>query len=128
MGEIMEVSEGSTNVTYKVDDRTGPWMEVKRWIDEQVRGEGGSMRGREKEWRESKWEGGRRLRELHEHGVQVLLPLNCHYHLVIPVSKTGSVGPTGASSLSGRNVRKGHRSPETIQQAAKYSGLQDSSD
>ena len=41
MGEIMEVSEGSTNVTYKVDDRTGPWMEVKRWIDEQVRGGGG---------------------------------------------------------------------------------------
>ena len=38
MGEIMEVSEAASNVTYKIDDRTGPWIDVKRWMDEQVRG------------------------------------------------------------------------------------------
>ena len=32
----MEVSEGPTNVTYKIDDRTGAWLEVKRWMDQQV--------------------------------------------------------------------------------------------
>ena len=36
VGEIMEVSEAPSNVTYKIDDRTGPWIEVKRWMDEQV--------------------------------------------------------------------------------------------
>jgi len=37
MGEIMEVNESVTTVTYKIDDRTGPWVDVSRWIDEQVR-------------------------------------------------------------------------------------------
>ena len=37
VGEIMEVSEAASNVTYKIDDRTGPWIDVKRWMDEQVR-------------------------------------------------------------------------------------------
>ena len=32
----MEVSEAASNVTYKIDDRTGPWIDVKRWMDEQV--------------------------------------------------------------------------------------------
>ena len=36
----MEVSEAVSNVTYKIDDRTGPWIDVKRWMDEQVREEG----------------------------------------------------------------------------------------
>ena len=36
MGEIMEVNESATTVTYKIDDRTGPWVDVRRWIDEQV--------------------------------------------------------------------------------------------
>jgi replication factor A2 len=35
VGEIMEVSEAVSNVTYKIDDRTGPWIDVKRWMDEQ---------------------------------------------------------------------------------------------
>ena len=46
MGEIMEVSEAASNVTYKIDDRTGPWIDVKRWMDEQVRGGGGERKGR----------------------------------------------------------------------------------
>ena len=37
VGEIMEVSEAASNVTYKIDDRTGPRIDVKRWMDEQVR-------------------------------------------------------------------------------------------
>ena len=36
VGEIMEVSEAASNVTYKIDDRTGPWIDVKRWMDDQV--------------------------------------------------------------------------------------------
>ena len=36
MGEIMEVNESATSVTYKIDDRTGPWVDVRRWL-EQVR-------------------------------------------------------------------------------------------
>ena len=31
----MEVNESATTVTYKIDDRMGPWMDVHRWIDEQ---------------------------------------------------------------------------------------------
>jgi len=37
MGEIMEVNESATTVTYKIDDRMGTWVDVRRWIDEQVR-------------------------------------------------------------------------------------------
>ena len=55
VGEIMEVVEAQTNVMYKVtkhksmvsyfsftssclqvDDRTGPWIEVRKWLEEQV--------------------------------------------------------------------------------------------
>ena len=36
MGEIMEVNESATTVTYKIDDRMGPWVDVRWWIDEQV--------------------------------------------------------------------------------------------
>ena len=32
----MEVNETATTVTYKIDDRTGPWVEARKWIDEQV--------------------------------------------------------------------------------------------
>lgn len=35
VGEIMEVVEAQTNVMYKVDDRTGPWIEVRKWLEEQ---------------------------------------------------------------------------------------------
>ena len=34
MGEIMEVSESATSVTYKIDDRTGPWVDVRRWLEQ----------------------------------------------------------------------------------------------
>ena len=36
VGEIMEVNEAATSITYKVDDRTGPWVEVRKWMDDQV--------------------------------------------------------------------------------------------
>ena len=36
VGEIVEVSENQTNVTYKLDDRTGPLVEVRKWINEEV--------------------------------------------------------------------------------------------
>ena len=36
MGEIMEVNESATTVTYKIDDCMGPWVDVLRWIDQQV--------------------------------------------------------------------------------------------
>ena len=36
MGEIVEVNESQTNVTYKIDDRTGPLVEVRKWINEEV--------------------------------------------------------------------------------------------
>ena len=29
----MSVSESQTNVVYKVDDRTGPLVNVKKWLD-----------------------------------------------------------------------------------------------
>ena len=31
----MSVSESQTNVVYKVDDRTGPLVEVKKWLYDQ---------------------------------------------------------------------------------------------
>ena len=31
----MSVSESQTNVVYKVDDRTGPLVDVKKWLDDQ---------------------------------------------------------------------------------------------
>ena len=35
VGEIVSVSESQTNVVYKVDDRTGPLVDVKKWLDDQ---------------------------------------------------------------------------------------------
>lgn len=32
----MEVNETATTVTYKIDDRTGPWVEARKWMDDQV--------------------------------------------------------------------------------------------
>ena len=32
----MEVNESPTNMMYKIDDRTGPWIEIRKWMDEQV--------------------------------------------------------------------------------------------
>ena len=31
----MRVSETQTNVVYKVDDLTGPLVDVKKWLDDQ---------------------------------------------------------------------------------------------
>ena len=31
----MSVSESQTNVVYKVVDRTGPLVDVKKWLDDQ---------------------------------------------------------------------------------------------
>ena len=31
----MSVSESQTNVVYKVDGRTGPLVDVKKWLDDQ---------------------------------------------------------------------------------------------
>ena len=36
VGEIVEVIESQTNISYKIDDRTGPLIEVRRWINEEV--------------------------------------------------------------------------------------------
>ena len=36
MGEIVEVTESSTNIAYKIDDRTGPLIEVRRWISDVI--------------------------------------------------------------------------------------------
>jgi replication factor A2 len=36
VGEIVYVSENSTGTTYKIDDRTGPPIEIKRWISDDV--------------------------------------------------------------------------------------------
>lgn len=36
IGEIIEVNETATTITYKIDDRTGPWVEVRKWVDDQV--------------------------------------------------------------------------------------------
>ena len=35
VGEIVSVNESQTNVVYKVDDHTGPLMDVKKWLDDQ---------------------------------------------------------------------------------------------
>lgn len=32
----MEVVEMATNVIFKIDDRTGPWVDVRRWVDDVV--------------------------------------------------------------------------------------------
>lgn len=37
VGEIVEVNETQTNISYKIDDRTGPLIEVRKWINEEVR-------------------------------------------------------------------------------------------
>ena len=34
-GEIVSVSESQINVVYKVDDRTGPLADIKKWLDDQ---------------------------------------------------------------------------------------------
>lgn len=31
----MEVSENPTHIVYKIDDRTGPWIKVQRWLEDQ---------------------------------------------------------------------------------------------
>ena len=36
VGEIIEVNEMATNIVYKIDDRTGPIIEVRRWVDDEV--------------------------------------------------------------------------------------------
>ena len=33
--EILSVIESQTNVVYKVEDRTGPLVDVKKWLDDQ---------------------------------------------------------------------------------------------
>ena len=33
--EIVSVSESQTNVVYKVDNRTGPLVDIKKWLDDQ---------------------------------------------------------------------------------------------
>ena len=35
VGEIVSVNESQTNVVYKVDDRTGPLVDGKKWLDDQ---------------------------------------------------------------------------------------------
>ena len=35
VGEIVSVNESQTNVVDKVDDRTGPLVDVKEWLDDQ---------------------------------------------------------------------------------------------
>ena len=31
----MEVAENPTHIVYKIDDRTGPWVKVQRWLEDQ---------------------------------------------------------------------------------------------
>ncbi len=31
----MEVKESATSIVYMIDDRTGPWVKVQRWIEDQ---------------------------------------------------------------------------------------------
>ena len=35
IGEVMDVTPGPTNVVYTVDDRTGPWVKVQKWLSDQ---------------------------------------------------------------------------------------------
>lgn len=35
VGEVMEVKEQPTSIMYMIDDRTGPWVKVQRWLEEQ---------------------------------------------------------------------------------------------
>ena len=35
VGEIVSVNESQTNVVYKVDVRTGPLVDIKKWLDNQ---------------------------------------------------------------------------------------------
>ena len=35
IGEVMSVTESRTNVSYKLDDRTGTYSDVKKWLDDQ---------------------------------------------------------------------------------------------
>lgn len=39
----MEVTPGPTNIIYRVDDRTGPWVKVQKWVSEQDSGEQGEQ-------------------------------------------------------------------------------------
>lgn len=34
VGEIVEVTELPTNIVYKIHDRMGPEIEVRRWVEE----------------------------------------------------------------------------------------------
>ena len=36
VGEIVDVVESPTSVLYKIDDRTGPPVDVRKWISEEV--------------------------------------------------------------------------------------------
>ena len=36
VGEIVEVVENPTSVLYRIDDRTGPLVDVRKWISEEV--------------------------------------------------------------------------------------------
>ena len=33
--EVVSVSESQTNVVYKVDDHTGPLVDIKKWLEDQ---------------------------------------------------------------------------------------------
>lgn len=35
VGEVMEVKESATSIVYMLDDRTGPWVKIQRWIEDQ---------------------------------------------------------------------------------------------
>ena len=35
VGEIVSVNESKTNVVYKVDDCTGPLVDIKKWLNDQ---------------------------------------------------------------------------------------------
>ena len=36
VGEIVDVVESPTSVLYRIDDRTGPPVDVRKWISEEV--------------------------------------------------------------------------------------------
>lgn len=31
----MEVNEGATTLVYRIDDRTGPWVKVQKWVTDE---------------------------------------------------------------------------------------------
>ena len=107
MGEIMEVNESATSVTYKIDDRTGPWVDVRRWLEQVCRSS------------TCTWA----LPSTPSPYTQSQFLLQPHLPSLFSLLPGYSSQPAGSCLMSRGNVCKSRGTLAIIQQAEEYDGL-----